>query len=112
MSTTKLFSYGTLRYKTVQNQVFGRDLVGLEDMLTGYKKEAIKIIDPEVIKLSGEDSHNIVYYTGNDNDEIKGFVYDISEEELLRADKYEVSDYKRINVILASGINAWTYIKK
>ena len=31
-------------------------------------------------------------------------------QELLNADKYEVSAYKRVSVTLASGVKAWAYV--
>ncbi|BCQ64792.1 hypothetical protein PBOI14_65420 [Pseudomonas sp. Boi14] len=34
----------------------------------------------------------------------------ITPEELAAADSYEVSDYKRVSVTLASGIQAWVYV--
>ena len=35
----------------------------------------------------------------------------ITEAELIGADAYEVSDYKRILVRLKSGVEAWVYVK-
>jgi hypothetical protein len=38
-------------------------------------------------------------------------VYEISEQELVAADKYESStDYRRISVTLNSGVRAWVYL--
>ena len=34
-----------------------------------------------------------------------------SEEELAAADRYEVADYKRVAVTLASGLTAWVYVR-
>jgi hypothetical protein len=42
---------------------------------------------------------------------VSGTVFKITAEELAAADAYEVSDYKRIETILASGTRAWVYIK-
>jgi hypothetical protein len=38
-------------------------------------------------------------------------VFRITPEELAAADRYEVSDYKRIEVTLKSGLVAWVYVK-
>lgn len=46
----------------------------------------------------------------NGNDFVEGMVFEISGEELLQADKYEVEDYRRISVTLESGKKAWIYI--
>jgi hypothetical protein len=35
----------------------------------------------------------------------------ITEEELAAADAYEVADYKRVSVTLASGLTAWVYVQ-
>jgi gamma-glutamylcyclotransferase (GGCT)/AIG2-like uncharacterized protein YtfP len=109
--TLALFSYGTLQLEAVQMKSFGRLLDGRADAMLGFKKEMIKITDPDVIKLSGERSHPVVSVSANPNDEVDGKVFFINAEELEAADRYEVSDYKRIEVTLKSGIQAWVYVK-
>jgi gamma-glutamylcyclotransferase (GGCT)/AIG2-like uncharacterized protein YtfP len=109
--TLALFSYGTLQSEAVQMQSFGRLLEGRTDAMPGFKKEMIEITDPYVIKLSGERFHPVVSASANANDEVAGKVFFISAEELEAADRYEVSDYKRIEVTLKSGIQAWVYVK-
>src|SRR5689334_4467392 len=104
--TENLFSYGTLRYEKVQLATFGRKLTGQPDNLPGYFLEKLKITDQEVIGKSGEDIHSIIQFSGNPEDQVSGIVYKISTEELLQADKYEVADYKRIQVQLHSGVFA------
>ncbi|KTD82716.1 gamma-glutamylcyclotransferase family protein [Legionella waltersii] len=110
MNTEKLFSYGTLRYESVQLANFGRKLNGIKDQLPGFELSMIEITDPEVLATSGESFHPIITPTGNSTDCVEGMVFDISSDELSRADSYEVSDYKRIEVKLASGISAWVYV--
>ncbi len=105
-----LFSYGTLRYEKVQIATFGRRLEGVEDSLPGYYLEKVQITDPDVIAKSGEDVHSIIHYSGNPEDQIHGVVFEVSQEELFEADKYEVSDYKRVQVELLSGKSAWVYV--
>ena len=107
----KLFSYGTLQLESVQLDTFSRKLDGKKDALTGYRLDLLKIKDPEVIAVSGRDVHNILVPTNNKADEVKGMVFDITYEELLRADAYEVEDYSRIQVQLRSGDLAWVYVK-
>ena len=106
----KLFSYGTLRYESVQLATFGRKLKGNPDILPEFNLSMVEIIDKNVIETSGENTHPIIAFTGNQSDQVAGFVFDISLEELKRADAYEVEDYKRINVQLHSGVNAWVYV--
>ena len=111
MNTEKLFSYGTLQYEDVQMTNFGRLLDGEDDCLPGFQLSMIEITDPEVIAASGEAFHPIITFTGNPKDEVNGIVFDISSEELKQADSYEVSDYKRIEVKLASGVSTWVYVQ-
>ena len=106
----KLFSYGTLQQEEVQLSTFGRRLEGHEDAILGYKLSMTKITDPEVVKTSGKEFHPILQKTNNHDDEVAGMVFSITNTELQQADKYEVSDYKRISVLLKSGLNAWVYV--
>lgn len=110
MNTEKLFSYGTLQYENVQLSNFGRKLEGRKDQLPGFELTMLEITDPDVIATSGEAFHPIITFTGKSTNCVDGMVFDISEEELRRADAYEVSDYKRIKVKLSSGISAWVYV--
>ncbi|AWN74266.1 gamma-glutamylcyclotransferase family protein [Legionella anisa] len=110
MNTEKLFSYGTLRYEAVQLSNFGRKLHGTADTLPGFGMSKIKIKDIDVITTSGDEEHPIITYTGKFTDSIEGMVFDVSIEELKKADSYEVEDYKRVKVKLASGVFAWVYV--
>ena len=107
-----LFSYGTLQQKNVQLENFERILEGSEDILRKYHLEEIEITDECVLKTSEKKFHPILFFTGNEKDEIKGIVFKITSSELLKADSYEVDDYHRIEVILASGNKSWVYIGK
>lgn len=110
MNTEKLFSYGTLRYESVQLSNFGRKLYGTTDSLPGFGMSKVKIHNSQVIAASGEDEHPIITYTGKVSDNVEGMVFDVSTEELEKADSYEVADYKRIQVTLSSGVCAWVYV--
>ncbi len=105
-----LFSYGTLQKDKVQLELFGRLLNGLKDTLKGYKLSSIEIKD-ETFLSKGEQKFQLIAIASNDkNDIIEGTVLEISEEELLLADKYEPEAYKRIKVELASGKKAWIFV--
>ena len=108
--TEKLFSYGTLRYEPVQLSTFGRTLTGLPDVLRGYKLSQLQIKDPNVIATSGEAIHPILMATNNFTDKVEGVVFDVTSKELELADRYEVADYQREKVTLASGAHAWVYV--
>lgn len=110
-ATVLLFSYGTLQQENVQRATFGRQLAGEPDALPGYARTMVEITDPEVLATSGERFHPIVSRSGDPADSVTGTVFRITEAELVAADNYEVSDYRRISVRLASGLDAWVYVK-
>lgn len=109
--TIYLFSYGTLRQANVQLSSFGRLLEGSEDRLPGYELASVKITDPDVLATSGEAFHPIAVATDDPAAAIDGFVFGITQEELWAADDYETADYERIRVRLASGIEAFVYVR-
>lgn len=106
-----LFSYGTLQLESAQLSSFGRLLTGTKDAIPGFRSAMVEITDPDVIKTSGSNFHPIIGPSDNAADEVEGTVFQITAEELAAADAYEVSDYKRVDVRLKSGINAWVYVK-
>ncbi|TDT46672.1 gamma-glutamyl AIG2-like cyclotransferase [Maribacter spongiicola] len=101
-ATHYLFTYGTLQDRDVQLGVFSRPLNGFEDELPLY------IISEEKVA----DLYPTLQHTGVKEDVIKGQVYTLSHQELEKADSYEGEAYERIQIQLASGKNAWTYIAK
>jgi hypothetical protein len=106
-----LFSYGTLQQDGVQLSSFGRLLRGRADVLPGWKRELIEITDPDVLAKSGVRFHPIIA-PGSASDAVAGMVFEITEDELASADRYEVADYKRIAARLKSGIEAWVYVRR
>jgi hypothetical protein len=107
----RLFSYGTLQLESVQLSSFGRTLTGNRDAMPGFKKSLVEITDPDVLAKSGERFHPIVVPTDDMGEKVDGTVFEITAAELAAADRYEVSDYKRIEVTLCSGLKAWVYVK-
>lgn len=59
-----LFSYGTLRQRDVQREVFRRELDGHPDEIAGYELDTLVITDPAVIATSGSDRHPILRRSG------------------------------------------------
>ncbi|MFC4120019.1 gamma-glutamylcyclotransferase family protein [Nonomuraea zeae] len=104
-----LFSYGTLRRREVQLSVFGREVSGTPDGLPGYRLSLVEITDPHVIAISGATRHPILAATGNAADVVEGTALRLSEDELAKADDYEVDDYQRVLVPLTSGLHGWVY---
>ncbi|MEU8397000.1 gamma-glutamylcyclotransferase family protein [Nonomuraea sp. NPDC048892] len=104
-----LFSYGTLRQREVQLAVFGRELSGTPDRLPGYRLSLLEITDPHVVEVSGATHHPILEATGDPADVVEGAALRVTEDELTAADAYEVDDYERALVPLASGLRGWVY---
>ena len=107
-----LFSYGTLRQQNVQLKNFGRLLDGAEDTLKKFILKDLEITDKVVLQVSDKKFHPILSYTGNEKDKVMGTVFKITSDELLKADRYEVDDYKRVEVTLESGMKSWAYVEK
>ena len=106
-----LFSYGTLQDETVQFATFGRRLHGEPDELHGYHRTMLEIHDAQVVATSGTADHPIIRHTGDPAHTVQGTVLCITSEELAQADAYEVDDYRRTEVTLASGRHAWVYVQ-
>jgi hypothetical protein len=106
-----LFSYGTLQLASVQQAQFGRLLTGRADALPGFTRSLVEITDPHVLAASGERFHPIVVRTDNPGDAVDGMVFELTTAELAAADDYEVEDYRRVAVTLASGMEAWVYVQ-
>ncbi len=106
----RLFSYGTLQKPDVQRKTFGRTLEGRHDAVIGYRVETLKITDAAVIETSGSDEHPILVPSLTPGAQIEGSVFVVSASELAAADDYEVDEYTRIEVPLASGRTAWVYV--
>jgi gamma-glutamylcyclotransferase (GGCT)/AIG2-like uncharacterized protein YtfP len=105
-----LFSYGTLQKEKVQLELFGRLLHGTKDILEGYKISTIEISDKEFLAKGEEKYQRTLIASNNNDDKVEGTVFEISEEELFVADKYEPANYKRIKAVLRSGKQAWIYV--
>ena len=105
-----LFSYGTLQQDNVQLSTFGRLLRGQKDELVGFEQSLVLIEDAEVVATSGKTHHPIVKFNGRDDSRVSGTVFEITDDELARADQYEVAAYKRVAASLASGRKAWVYV--
>ncbi len=109
-ATVQLFSYGTLQQEDVQRASFGRLLDGHRDTLPGHRRDWVTITDPDVIATSGSNRHPLVAPSADPDDCVDGSAFTITTEELAAADLYEVDDYSRVLVRLASGVDAWVYL--
>lgn len=43
---------------------------------------------------------------------MEGVLFEVTDEEILQADKYEVDDYKRVESVFESGKSGFIYIGK
>tara|TARA_R110000868_G_scaffold121097_6_gene321370 strand:- start:4359 stop:4679 length:321 start_codon:yes stop_codon:yes gene_type:complete len=103
----KLFAYGTLKEKDIQENIFGRILNGVTETLMGYVVKEIQIEEE-----FGMETYPIIAPTQNNDDTIEGIVYDLTEKEIQLADTYEGGHYKRVEVQLQSKEIAWAYSAK
>jgi Gamma-glutamyl cyclotransferase, AIG2-like len=107
----RLFSYGSLQQEEVQLATFGRKLDGEKDLLIGYEPSLVRIADPEVAKRLKKLHHDNVSKTGDEWSNVQGTVFEVTDEELAKADTFEAQYlYKRMSVDLASGKDAWVYV--
>jgi hypothetical protein len=104
-----LFSYGTLQQDDVQLSTFGRLLNGQPDALVGFEQSVLRIADPEFVAKSGKADHAIVRFNGRSESCVRGMVFEVTDDELARADQYEPAGYERVLTTLASGAQAWVY---
>lgn len=111
-TTRKLFSYGTLQLETVQLSTFGRRLDGRTDALVGYRLVMVRISDRDFVAKSGSADQRNLQFTGNDSDAVEGTVFEMTRDELERADEYEPAGYERVLVQLRSGTKAWVYLAR
>ncbi|GAA0552762.1 hypothetical protein GCM10010172_39030 [Paractinoplanes ferrugineus] len=105
-----LFSYGTLRDPAVQRANFGRTPAARPDRIVGFRLAALEITDPAVIAVSGRTHHPVLLATGDPADTVDGAALEVTDDDLLRADDYEVDGYHRVEAPLASGATAWVYV--
>ena len=103
-----LFSYGTLRQPEVQTELFGEVVASSPDTLQGWVERNVAILDPEVVRLSGLAVHPAL--VPGVGPPIAGLTLELSDAQLSASDRYEVSDYRRVEVRLGSGRRAFAYV--
>lgn len=99
--TDRLFVYGSLRNRFVQDEVFGRVPHTMTPAtLPDYMRSTVTI---------GETRYPTIL--PHPHGHVHGFVYEVNGEELLKIDRYETKAYARTSVTLADGTTAWAYVK-
>jgi gamma-glutamylcyclotransferase (GGCT)/AIG2-like uncharacterized protein YtfP len=107
--THRVFSYGTLRQPDVQRALYGRNVPTIADALPGYRVDWLVITDPDVIRTSGSSRHPILRADAREV-HVDGAYLELSDDELAATDAYEVNEYVRRVVVLASGVEAFVYL--
>lgn len=102
----QLFSYGTLRSKEIQRQIFNKVLTGTPDQLLGHKLKSLQIEEE-----FGMADYVVVVPSKDPADIIHGVVFTISDTDLAKVDLFESNAYKRVQVTLESGAVAWIYME-
>ena len=110
-ATETLFSYGTPQEENVRRSLFGRPLASQPDALVGYRLRMIRIEDAHFVALSGAEMHRTLEHTGASSDRVEGCALALTREGLAVTDDYEPAGYERTLVTLASGSEAWLYVK-
>jgi len=94
----KLFVYGTLLEPEVQMGVFQRVFTGTPARLKGYERISV-MLDGAPYPSIKESRNGVVV----------GEVFAVTPYDLMRADKYEGVEYKRIRLTIKNGADAWVY---
>lgn len=106
-----VFSYGSLQEDRVQLATFGRLLDGRRDELIGFELALVPIDPARLAAFPGKTHHGNVAWSGRPDRGVSGTAFELTEDELALADRYEQLDsYRRITVTLASGAEAWVYV--
>lgn len=100
----KLFAYGTLKEKDIQENIFGRSLTGIGETLLGYSVKSIQIEEE-----FGVETYPIITPTNDASDRIEGIVFELTPKDLELADTYEGKYYRRIEVLLQTKEKVWVY---
>lgn len=95
-----LFAYGSLKSDKVQRRLLGREIEGTPDVLPNYRRTTFTV-----------ESRSYYVAVPSKGDSLEGIVFNVSEEEIAVLDSYESIEYKRVRKKLASGIEAWVYVK-
>ena len=102
--------YGTLAEPDVQRQVIGRQIAGQPDALRGW---TLGTLGP----FSDGASYPILRSLARTSDAanaapVEGHVLTVRTTDLPALDEYEGVEYRRIQVRLESGVEAWVYVER
>jgi gamma-glutamylcyclotransferase (GGCT)/AIG2-like uncharacterized protein YtfP len=94
-----IFTYGTLMDASVRTRVLGKEITGKNDSLSNFrlKKHSVLYSYPVVEK--------------NEGNNVKGMVFEVTDDDLINLDRYESDYYRREIVTLDSGVKSMVYIE-
>jgi gamma-glutamylcyclotransferase (GGCT)/AIG2-like uncharacterized protein YtfP len=93
-----LFVYGTLKDKSVRNNILGRNVESKPDVLYGYSLGIHPVLTSYPVVFKSDDG--VVY----------GEVFKVSEQEFELLDRYESQYYVKEDIILESDNKAKVYV--
>lgn len=106
-----LFSYDLLNSEEIQRQLYGRELQGKADTLSGYTLKNSSILNGAVMNKETSPAYSGCAIKSKDpNDKIKGKVFEITGEELVKTDRHLVEHYDKIRATTDTGAEVWLYI--
>ena len=97
-----VFVYGTLADSEIRKSILNRNVPATPSALAGYDGS-------KTIVIEGES-----YFAAEKTPEssTKGFVIELTEEEVVKLDAYETDAYKKRKVTLIDGTEALVYLNK
>jgi len=102
MDSSNIFTYGTLMYRSVWEQVVSGDYTSTPAKLLNYRKRAVcQEVYPALVQ--------------GENGTVDGVLYRaVSQNDIIILDRFEGSEYQRIEVVVQSDgdtpIRAYTYV--
>jgi gamma-glutamylcyclotransferase (GGCT)/AIG2-like uncharacterized protein YtfP len=97
-----VFTYGTLRLKSVRKDLLGYETVSSPALLKGFSMKTITLDNIE---------YPIISENPESDEIIEGEYFAVEEEDLKKLDRYESKAYRRIKVKLENQEIVWVYIQ-
>lgn len=104
-----LFTYNTPKLN-VEHLDYNHHEPKIKDTLSGYKLNGLALKNPSLKEKSDANQDLIAIKSHDKGDRIEGIVLEISGEELMKTDTYNISDYKRVLETADSGTEVWVYV--
>ena len=97
-----VFVYGTLANSEIRKSILNRDVPATPSTLVGYDGSKTITIENESYFAAEKNTQSVT----------KGFVIELTAEEVLKLDVYETDAYKKREVTLVGGTKALVYLNK